>query len=299
MISELYNPNRDQSCVECGYNLRGLSLNSSCPECGCSIQESVAFKGVAVTNPRWFVLMAAGTVFLSLFLLTRICVGEHGLILRTAWDMSKSQVSIYLTVELARDISGLLAVFLLTRVGLKKQSIIFGQTCRIVVCGMYIMVVVGDWIGSSVVNALTSNPQIWLIHWWVIDIISFAILLIELGILTDAMIRFKRIPTTVLIVVLSVLLIGATIELWGYRIGEEMNALANLRHADLSSPSTFDFATGQNYLYFFRFGSSEWTFLIPHICVAVMLVWLTWVFMQEKRKWHAARSILSSNTMLG
>lgn len=44
---------RDVLCVDCGYNLRGLSPRGDCPECGCAVRLSLREDRLADAPPAW------------------------------------------------------------------------------------------------------------------------------------------------------------------------------------------------------------------------------------------------------
>ena len=43
----------DLPCIQCGYNLRGLDPESTCPECGASISDSLRRGLLALADPGW------------------------------------------------------------------------------------------------------------------------------------------------------------------------------------------------------------------------------------------------------
>lgn len=51
----------DVVCLQCGYNLRGLHPNTTCPECGYSVATSIKFHNIG-GDPRWLTSLARGAV---------------------------------------------------------------------------------------------------------------------------------------------------------------------------------------------------------------------------------------------
>lgn len=47
-------------CAACAYNLRGLSLEGACPECGRAVRESLPGLGFLRADPRWLKHLATG-----------------------------------------------------------------------------------------------------------------------------------------------------------------------------------------------------------------------------------------------
>ncbi|MCH8824876.1 MAG: hypothetical protein IH984_15375 [Planctomycetes bacterium] len=71
-------------CITCGYDLRGLEIDSSCPECGTSIELSMRGNRLSLSDPAWVAKLARGQSLLvqglKIFLLA-ICVGSVYLII--------------------------------------------------------------------------------------------------------------------------------------------------------------------------------------------------------------------------
>ncbi len=65
----------DLLCTECGYNLRGLSVENTCPECGMRI--GVSRRGIALRfcDPLWLALLTDGARWLAIG-----CVAQAALI---------------------------------------------------------------------------------------------------------------------------------------------------------------------------------------------------------------------------
>jgi hypothetical protein len=55
----------DLACHSCGYNLRGLSSDSRCPECGSAIAISARGDKLCFSDPRWIQKVRIGTVILA------------------------------------------------------------------------------------------------------------------------------------------------------------------------------------------------------------------------------------------
>lgn len=55
---------RDMTCGTCGYNLRGLSPDGRCPECGHPIEESRYDPRLAAADPRWLRVIRTGFTIL-------------------------------------------------------------------------------------------------------------------------------------------------------------------------------------------------------------------------------------------
>ena len=55
---------RDTRCLNCGYNLRGLSPDGRCPECGYAVELSVNGDSLDYCNPAWVESLAKGTGWL-------------------------------------------------------------------------------------------------------------------------------------------------------------------------------------------------------------------------------------------
>ena len=283
MSTGLYNPAHDRKCIECGYNLRGLSYDSNCPECGYSIQDSVAADALIITNPRWFSRMIAGTFCLLLFVIIPIIVGDYGLLFDRSID---KPITFYIAITglslmIIKTLAGFFAVFLLTNISMRGQTEGIRRKIGILVRIMYAIVVFLDWAGSLVLRYFTSDITTLFAFFWTVDILSFTVLLVELWILIYATYRLKRVFTPVAITVITLLLIGATIELCGHELGFYVRRIANL-----NAPS-YDFYAGQDLFNMFSLGGSHWTFIIPQILLTIGVAWSVVVFILEKNIWEA------------
>jgi hypothetical protein len=65
----------DISCRKCGYNLRGLSPNGRCPECGTAVGRSLQGDYLHFADPQWVRTLASGMDWLVAALLLGIIVG--------------------------------------------------------------------------------------------------------------------------------------------------------------------------------------------------------------------------------
>src|SRR5215217_4377447 len=54
----------DRACVHCGYNLRGLTRESRCPECGCPVSDSFVANYFLQADPKWLRFLHAAVVLL-------------------------------------------------------------------------------------------------------------------------------------------------------------------------------------------------------------------------------------------
>lgn len=55
---------QDLHCLHCGYNLRTLTSNQLCPECGRSVAHSMHGDLLVHCNPQWVAQLASGTLWL-------------------------------------------------------------------------------------------------------------------------------------------------------------------------------------------------------------------------------------------
>ncbi len=52
--------NIDVACINCGYNLRGLTIDMACPECGTAVGRSIQGDHLQFANPDWVSKLALG-----------------------------------------------------------------------------------------------------------------------------------------------------------------------------------------------------------------------------------------------
>lgn len=50
----------DRACARCGYNLRGLKQDSSCPECALHVRDSLMPENLCFADPRWLRTVCRG-----------------------------------------------------------------------------------------------------------------------------------------------------------------------------------------------------------------------------------------------
>ena len=55
----------DLPCVRCGYNLRGVTPQTQCPECGLAAHRSAAGERLADASPQWVAKVSTGTALLA------------------------------------------------------------------------------------------------------------------------------------------------------------------------------------------------------------------------------------------
>ncbi|UCG15199.1 MAG: hypothetical protein JSV19_07865 [Phycisphaerales bacterium] len=65
----------DTPCVQCGYNLRGLTQDKSCPECGTPIARSVLGDQLRYADPQWLERLRFGTSLKLWNILIAIVIG--------------------------------------------------------------------------------------------------------------------------------------------------------------------------------------------------------------------------------
>ena len=87
-------------CITCGYDLRGLEIDSSCPECGAAIELSMRGDRLSLSDPAWIAKLAKGQSLLVLGLkifLLAICFGIISMILvfvgLLVWGLSSNSAS--------------------------------------------------------------------------------------------------------------------------------------------------------------------------------------------------------------
>ncbi len=83
LFSDSTTLNVDTPCAICGYNLRGLTVDKVCPECGSAIGRSIHGNMLRYADPKWL-----GSVLLAVFLITtqepKIAMKEDTITLRRA-----------------------------------------------------------------------------------------------------------------------------------------------------------------------------------------------------------------------
>lgn len=58
----------DRYCIQCGYNLRGLTQEGACPECGTLVQHSFQDESLEFASPAWLAHIERGLFILQLSL---------------------------------------------------------------------------------------------------------------------------------------------------------------------------------------------------------------------------------------
>jgi predicted RNA-binding Zn-ribbon protein involved in translation (DUF1610 family) len=66
---------QDTPCASCGYNLRGIALESRCPECGTSVGRSIRSDFMRYCHPAWVERLAAGMSWIIMSVLLGIVFG--------------------------------------------------------------------------------------------------------------------------------------------------------------------------------------------------------------------------------
>ncbi len=84
---------QDLICLKCGYNLRGLSPEGRCPECGTAVGRSLHGDRLQYCDPQWVDKLASGMncVWWSLALLISTPVCLPLLILPTVWVLRANE----------------------------------------------------------------------------------------------------------------------------------------------------------------------------------------------------------------
>ena len=62
----------DLICLGCGYNLRSLTLDRACPECGTAVGRSAIGNRLTYANPKWVSRVSLGATLLATFLVLAI-----------------------------------------------------------------------------------------------------------------------------------------------------------------------------------------------------------------------------------
>ena len=68
----------DLACSGCGYNLRGLTLDRRCPECGTTIARSAFGTDLRYSDPSWVDKLQRGANLLRWYIALRIMMGVMG-----------------------------------------------------------------------------------------------------------------------------------------------------------------------------------------------------------------------------
>ncbi len=100
----------DVKCTRCGYNLRGLSVDKLCPECGTPIERSTHGNFLRFADPAWLDKLRLGTVVMVWNLLIILVLGV-GAVLLTLAGLPETVV---ILLGLLANSLGLWAMFLVT-----------------------------------------------------------------------------------------------------------------------------------------------------------------------------------------
>lgn len=65
----------DVKCIRCGYNLRGLSANGACPECGTAVGRSLQGDLLQFSPPEWVEQLASGMNWIVMSIVIGIFAG--------------------------------------------------------------------------------------------------------------------------------------------------------------------------------------------------------------------------------
>jgi hypothetical protein len=77
----------DVPCIGCGYNLRSLSRDANCPECGKAVVASLRHDDLALADPAWLEQVASGTQRVGLALVAVLVLVAVGFVLPLAWPL--------------------------------------------------------------------------------------------------------------------------------------------------------------------------------------------------------------------
>jgi hypothetical protein len=75
---------QDMTCIRCGYNLRGLSPDGVCPECGTAIGRSLHGDLLRFAPPDWVENLAAGMNWIVAAIIIGIAAGALSVVLSSA-----------------------------------------------------------------------------------------------------------------------------------------------------------------------------------------------------------------------
>ncbi|MCP4593203.1 MAG: hypothetical protein GY842_20900 [bacterium] len=110
---------RNVSCHSCGYNLRGLTLEKLCPECGSAISRSVLGDQLCYSDPDWIDKLRRGAVLLRWSIVIRLLLWIGGTALGflaagMGTPASTLQQVGLIPMGLAASVLGVIAAFLIT-----------------------------------------------------------------------------------------------------------------------------------------------------------------------------------------
>ena len=90
----------DLPCRTCGYNLRGISTASRCPECGCSVARSLHGDMLEFCDPEWVLRLARGLNWMAIavILMLAAAAARSTMLARGPHDSSMAR---WLTISLA------------------------------------------------------------------------------------------------------------------------------------------------------------------------------------------------------
>lgn len=120
----------DRPCIGCGYNLRGLSPNSRCPECATPIAQSIRGNLLKYSDPQWLERLRFGASLKLWNILVSILVGfGSGLLIAFGFTQS-----IMFLVGFIAGALGLWASFAITtqepRIALEEDTISLRKIVR-------------------------------------------------------------------------------------------------------------------------------------------------------------------------
>ncbi len=156
---ELISPSAttDVACIQCGYNLRGLSPDGVCPECACTIERSLRGPWLRYADARWLRRLRVGTLLLLIHAILWIVTAATAMVavwlLSTYWGWLRYTFLPLLCLFIA----GLLAItakepiFALTNEPSALRKILRGAALLLPV--VYLV----DWAGEYFVTAATAD----------------------------------------------------------------------------------------------------------------------------------------------